>query len=195
MRNTRLALIALAMTFATSTVAEAGSLWDRIFAPRKRTEVTKAVLGSGARIPTAVPSSLQQIFEEAAASTGLDPNLIAAVAYQESRFDQRAVSSRGAQGLMQLMPRTAAYVGVRDPFDARQNVLGGAKYLAEMFDTFDGDLELSLAAYNAGPTAVKKKGPGATQEAVHYVAAVKSFYRPTQNRPWLGLASTTIASR
>lgn len=124
----------------------------------------------------AVPKYLSKAIDEAAKTYKLDPKLLAAVAFQESRFDTRAVSSRGAQGLMQLMPRTAKAMGVRDSFDVSQNIMGGAKYLRLMLDMFDGDLDKSLAAYNAGPEAVKRKGVRATDEAVHYVAAVKRFY-------------------
>jgi len=78
--------------------------------------------------------------------------------------------------VMQLMPKTARALGVKDAFDARQNVFGGAKYLKYLLDRFDGDVTLTLAAYNAGPELVAKVGPSATQEAVEYVAAVRQFY-------------------
>jgi soluble lytic murein transglycosylase-like protein len=126
--------------------------------------------------PLPVPHYLAQIIGEASAEYGVDANLIAAMAFRESRFDSRAVSSRGAQGVMQLMPRTARALGVRDAFDARQNVFGATKYLRTLLDRFHGDVELSLAAYNAGPELVAKAGPRATREAVDYVAAVKQFY-------------------
>jgi soluble lytic murein transglycosylase-like protein len=86
------------------------------------------------------------------------------------------VSRRGAQGVMQLMPKTARSLGVKDAFDPRQNIFGGTKYLKYLLDRFDGDVTLTLAAYNAGPELVSKAGPSATQEAVEYVAAVKRFY-------------------
>lgn len=128
------------------------------------------------RLPVEVPSYLSELIREAAGTHNVDPSLLAAVIFRESAFDTRAVSSRGAQGLMQLMPRTAKYLGVTDSFDPRQNVMGGAKYLREMLDMFNGDVDLSLAAYNAGPQAVKTKGPKATQEAVQYVAAIRGYY-------------------
>lgn len=127
--------------------------------------------------PLPVPAYLVPIINEAAEKYSVDPNLVAAMAFRESRFQSNAVSSRGARGVMQLMPRTAARLGVRDSFDPRQNVLGGTKYLRYLLDRFDGDLELTLAAYNAGPELVAKVGPRATQEAIEYVAAVKSYYR------------------
>jgi soluble lytic murein transglycosylase-like protein len=127
--------------------------------------------------PLPVPKYLAQIIGDAAAKYRVDPNLIAAMAFRESRFDTNAVSHRGAQGVMQLMPRTARALGVSDAFDPRQNVEAGTKYLASLLRRFHGDVELSLAAYNAGPELVAKVGPNATQEAVEYVAAIKQFYR------------------
>lgn len=126
--------------------------------------------------PLPVPQHLVSVITEASAKYGVDPNLVAAMAFRESRFDPNAVSRRGAQGVMQLMPKTARALGVKDSFDARQNVFGGAKYLKYLLDRFDGDVTLTLAAYNAGPELVAKVGPSATQEAVEYVAAVRQFY-------------------
>ena len=139
------------------------------------TDVAKPLAVNAFPIP--VPHYLAQIIGEASAKYRVDPNLIAAMAFRESRFDTNAVSRRGAQGVMQLMPRTARALGVSDSFDPRQNVEAGTKYLASLLQRFHGDVELSLAAYNAGPELVAKAGPGATQEAVEYVAAIKQFYR------------------
>ncbi|MGH9458206.1 MAG: lytic transglycosylase domain-containing protein [Thermoanaerobaculia bacterium] len=165
------------------TPARAESLFERLFGTRQSVSTERV---GGPNFPMRVPAHLQGIIREAAAETGIDPNLLAAVIYQESRFKEHAVSWRGAQGLMQLMPRTARYLGVTDPFDPEQNVRGGARYLAEMFEKFDGDLELSLAAYNAGPTAVSQRGADATEEAVHYVRVITSVYSPSQPEPWIG---------
>jgi len=127
--------------------------------------------------PVALPKYMGEIIEAAATEYDVDPNLVARMAYRESRFNPQAVSRLGAKGVMQLVPRTAKYLGVTDPFDVRQNIFGGTKYLREMLDTFDGDVEMALAGYNAGPTAVKKKGKGATQEAIEYVAAILKDYK------------------
>lgn len=129
------------------------------------------------RLPVNVPSKYVPLIEEASSKYNVDPKLIAAVIFRESAFNAQAVSRIGAQGLMQLMPRTAASLGVKDSFDPRQNIMAGTKYLRMMLDQFDGKLDYSLAAYNAGPVAVQKKGLRATQEAVEYVAAIRSFYR------------------
>lgn len=83
-------------------------------------------------------------------------DLVRAVIQVESEFDQMAVSSKGAQGLMQLMPFTARRFGVADPFDARQNIFGGVQYLRFLLDLFQGDVALALAAYNAGENAVAR---------------------------------------
>jgi soluble lytic murein transglycosylase-like protein len=127
--------------------------------------------------PIPVPQYLAQAITDASTKYHVDPNLVAAMAFRESRFDSGAVSRRGAQGIMQLMPRTAAALGVQDSFDARQNVFGGTKYLKSLLDRFEGDLDRTLAAYNAGPELVAKVGPAPNQEAIDYVAAVKSFYK------------------
>ena len=97
--------------------------------------------------------------------------------FRESAFNPNAVSSRGAQGLMQLMPKTARALGVQNAFDPRDNVFGGTRYLKTLLDRFNGNVDMTLAAYNAGPELVAKVGPKATKEAIDYVAAVKSFYQ------------------
>ena len=89
---------------------------------------------------------------------GLDFGLLKAVIHAESGFNPNAVSHKGARGLMQLMPATAREVGVKNIFDPKQNIRGGARYLKWMMNRFDDDLKLSLAAYNAGPTTVDRMG-------------------------------------
>jgi len=104
------------------------------------------------------PSTLAPIFERAAASYGLEPSLLRAIARKESAFQPCAVSRAGAMGLMQLMPDTAAALGVEDPFDAEQSILGGARFLRFLLDRFQNDLGLALSAYNAGPARVERFG-------------------------------------
>ena len=88
----------------------------------------------------------------------VSPHLLHAVIAVESAYDARAVSPKGAQGLMQLMPATAQRFGVSDPFDPHENVRGGARYLKVLMDQFKGDINLTLAAYNAGESAVVRYG-------------------------------------
>ena len=109
---------------------------------------------------------------------GVDPNLVLAVIRQESDFTVHARSRAGACGLMQLMPGTAAEMGVQDIFDPAENIAGGAQYLAKMLRLFNGDLDLALAGYNAGPGSVKKHGGVPPfRETKDYVRRVRAFYR------------------
>jgi soluble lytic murein transglycosylase-like protein len=103
-------------------------------------------------------SDLRAIVREIAATEQVPASLLEAVIAVESAFDPRAVSPKGAQGLMQLMPATAERFGVVDPFDPRDNVRGGARYLRQLLAQFDGALPLALAAYNAGEQAVIRFG-------------------------------------
>jgi hypothetical protein len=117
-----------------------------------------------------------------AARFGLEPALVKALVHCESHFNSLAVSPRGAQGLMQLMPATQALLGVLDAFDPRDNISGGVQYLATLRQTFDGDVPLMLAAYNAGPQAVIDAGytvpPFAeTQRYVRCVLTARQRYR------------------
>jgi soluble lytic murein transglycosylase-like protein len=98
------------------------------------------------------------LIRKVAQDTALSPQLLHAVIAVESGFDARAVSNKGALGLMQLMPLTAQRFGVRDPFDPAQNIAGGAAYLKSLLELFNGDLQLALAAYNAGEAAVIRAG-------------------------------------
>jgi hypothetical protein len=113
---------------------------------------------SGTYDETGVKETIEKCIQEASQKYHLTPGLIKAVINAESGFRVDAVSVAGAQGLMQLMPATAKDLGVTNPFDIRQNIDGGARYLRQMFDLFDGDTRLALSAYNAGPGNVHKYG-------------------------------------
>lgn len=131
--------------------------------------VTGAVNAVNSTVSQAV-NGLEGFFEKAARETGVSVDILKAVAKHESEFDTTAVSRAGAMGVMQLMPMTAKNLGVTDPFDPEQNILGGAKFLAENLKRFNGDLEKALAAYNAGPNAVTKyNGVPPYQETQNYV--------------------------
>lgn len=99
---------------------------------------------------------IRPIIQKAAARYDVSPALIDAVIKTESRYRPNARSSAGAMGLMQLMPKTADHLGVDDPYDPVQNVMGGTRYLSYLLRVFDGDVRLAVAAYNAGPTNVKR---------------------------------------
>jgi soluble lytic murein transglycosylase-like protein len=117
---------------------------------------------------------IAQIINEAAKTYGVDPNLIAAVAFHESRFNPNDVSaSTGATGIMQLKPATGASLGASNLFDPRQNVFAGTKYLKKQLDRFGGDVDRALAAYNKGAVAVQQSGPSV---ASRYVSMVKGYY-------------------
>ncbi|HEU0318339.1 MAG TPA: lytic transglycosylase domain-containing protein [Solirubrobacteraceae bacterium] len=121
------------------------------------------------------------LISSAAQRNGVDPALLKALIRQESNFDPRAGSPAGAQGLTQLMPGTAASVGVTDPYDPAQSIEGGAKYLRRQLDAFGGDERLALAAYNAGPGAVRRYGDvppyAETRAYVEHVLQSAAQYR------------------
>ena len=135
---------------------------------------------------------LEQIIAQAARTYNLPPGLLRAVIQVESGGNPRAVSPAGAQGLMQLMPETARGLGVQDPFDPEQNVMGGARYLRQLLDRYGGDLDRALAAYNAGPGAVERYGGiPPYQETQTYVRKVKAAMG-AQDRP-KEIATTALA--
>lgn len=120
--------------------------------------------------------ALHSRFATAARQSGVDASLLKAVARAESCFDPLAVSRAGARGLMQLMPPTAGEMGVRDIHDLEQNLQGGARYLAAMLARYSNDLDLALAAYNAGPGNVDRyNGVPPFQETQRYIVSVKAF--------------------
>jgi len=116
---------------------------------------------------------LSSLIQSTASKYSLDPNLLNAVVQQESSGNPNAQSPAGAQGLMQLMPATAAQFGVTDPFDPAQNLDAGANYLSTLLTQYNGDTSLALAAYNAGPGNVSKyNGIPPFQETQNYVSSI-----------------------
>ena len=142
------------------------------------TELDKAMsMESRGAVGLNIYGDTNSLIKEAAARYQVDPRLVAAVAQTESGGNQEAVSPAGAVGVMQLMPETAAGLGV-NPYDKRQNIEGGAKYLRQMMDTFGGDVQKAVAAYNAGPQAVKEyNGIPPYRETQDYVNKVLDIYR------------------
>ena len=119
-------------------------------------------------------ADVERLIANACAANGADPALVKAIVANESGFDPGATSSAGAQGLMQLMPGTAAGLGVRDAYDPAQNITGGTRYLGQLLQRFKGDVPAAVAAYNAGPAAVERgEMPAETQ---HYVRSVLDSY-------------------
>jgi Rod binding domain-containing protein len=115
------------------------------------------------------------IIADAASANKVDPNLVKAVILQESGGNPRAISAKGAKGLMQIMDATAKMLGVTDPFDIKQNIEGGVKYLAQLINKFEGNIQKALAAYNAGPAAVQKyDGVPPYDETTDFVNSVMS---------------------
>lgn len=135
-------------------------------------------------------TDMDEIFQQAANQYGVPANLLKAVAKAESGFDPNAVSSCGAQGVMQLMPSTAAALGVQDPLDAEQNIMGGAKYLSEMLNRYGGDTQLALAAYNAGSGNVAKYGGVPPfKETQSYISKVMDYAGLSLDAPTTQLAA------
>lgn len=130
------------------------------------------------------PPHVKTMVHEVAKKHDVDPDLVTSVMAQESAFQPTAVSHAGAMGLMQLMPATARRFGVSNPFDPRQNLEGGVKYLKYLQGLFGDNLELTLAAYNAGENAVAKYGNRIPpyRETVHYVSKIASEYRAVRNQ-------------
>ena len=152
----------------------------------QRMQVLQAQVSPAAPAATAPPSSSPTTtptgsfaaqMQDAGAKYGVDPSLLDAVMQQESGGNPDATSSAGAEGLMQLMPGTAAGLGVSDPYDPTQSIDGGAQLLGQLLDRYNGNTSLALAAYNAGPGAVDKyDGVPPYGETQNYVADVTARY-------------------
>lgn len=157
--------------FSTRLNAELGRSASSPQAPQRAVAASKTAAGEAG-------APLSRIIEQAARKYGVDPALAKAVAKTESNYDPDATSSAGAAGVMQLMPETARALGVKNLYDPQENIEGGVKYLREMLTTFDGDVTKAVAAYNAGPQAVKNyQGVPPYAETRDYVRKVLDIYR------------------
>ncbi|PYT15321.1 MAG: lytic transglycosylase [Acidobacteria bacterium] len=137
----------------------------------------RAYRGHGPLPVTSSGKEYRELIERTALQHGIHPDLVFAVAAVESNFNVRAVSEKGAQGLMQLMPETAARFGVVDPFNPAENVLGGVRYMRYLLDLFKGDSRLAVAAYNAGENVViASRGVPPYPETRRYVDRVLKMF-------------------
>ena len=144
-----------------------------------------------------MPPTLLSLVDTISTNHGIDPALVRAVIKTESNFNRWAVSNKGARGLMQLIPETGARYGVRDFFDPQQNVEGGVQYLKFLLEKFNGNLDLSLAAYNAGENLVERLGRiPPIAETTNYIRKVRANYvkRPTPVVAEAALASVKPAA-
>jgi len=128
------------------------------------------------------PSKYRDIIHKRAHAYSIDPSLVRALISVESNWNTKAISHRGAIGLMQLMPATAKAMGIIDPFNPTENIEGGIKYLSYLLEKFDGDITLSIAAYNAGPRRILKfRGIPPIKETQKYVERVMAIYNSDAN--------------
>ncbi|HEY3037109.1 MAG TPA: lytic transglycosylase domain-containing protein [Pyrinomonadaceae bacterium] len=175
LRSARFASFAIISLFFVFNFT--GLIFSPAFAPVVAAQQVETIPGD---VPLSGDCDLDWIIFRAGERAGVDPRFIHAVIKQESRYNPKAVSHVGAQGLMQMMPDTAKRFGLKDPFDATENVEAGTKYLKWLLKRFDGDVSLALAGYNAGEGSVDKyKGMPPFNETQNYVKKIVSNYGKT----------------
>jgi len=147
-----------------SSLANIGTMSFSMVPVKKRASLSRSTL-------------LTPVIKRAATQYQVDPALVRAIIFAESGYNSNAVSKRGAMGLMQLMPSTAKAMGVKDCFDPEHNIYGGVKYFKKLFNQFDGDVKLALAAYNAGSRKVRQfNGVPPFRATEHYIQKVLKYY-------------------
>jgi len=158
---------------------------DAIRTRRRSFELFRSFADDDSRQRLLASKPYGELIDQAAKESGIDSLLLAAVVQAESSFDPGVVSSRGALGLMQLMPATAAQYGTREPLDPGHNLRAGSRYLRHLIGRYQGDLELTLAAYNAGPGNVRRYGGVPPfQETGRYIDKVLGTYVEYHRRLW-----------
>jgi soluble lytic murein transglycosylase-like protein len=163
----------VAMRAAKSAAAEV----DQYLGHESSESASARIVAANFRGPLATSADIDSAIEQAAARHNVDPNLVRAVVKVESNFNPNAVSRKGAMGLMQLMPATARQLQVKNPFDPEQNVDAGVRHLKQLLESYGGDVRLSLAAYNAGATAVaRSSGVPRYAETQNYVRRITNLY-------------------
>jgi len=161
-----------------TNITPVGKKFQTVIADKNNMGVTKGFRGASVN-----NNDYDRMILRHSETHGIDPSLVKAVMRAESNFNPNAISQKGAQGLMQLMPDTAKLMRVDNPFDPDENIKGGARYLRYLGDTFRGDLELMLAAYNAGPTRVieNRMSVPPIEETRNFIKRVKYFYNKLKN--------------
>lgn len=163
--------------------------------PRHVKRSAPQALKAGGQSGQTESASLSRLIEQEAENLGMEAALVKAVVHAESSFNPEAVSSAGAIGLMQLMPATAADLGLKNPFDPKENVRGGIRYLRTLLGIFKNDLPLALAAYNAGLTRVMQYGKVPPfRETQRYVGKVIQFYAMYAQRSLPSISKVTRPS-
>jgi len=158
---------------------EVGANGRKIIINENTVQRTRRLAGRLVPVPSA---DLEPLIQRQSDSQNLDPKLVKAVIQVESGYNHKALSNKGAMGLMQLMPDTASLFNVRNAFDPEENLRAGTRYLRQLLDRFAGRVELALAGYNAGPGAVEKhKGVPPYAETRDYVKQVMMLYRGDGN--------------
>jgi soluble lytic murein transglycosylase-like protein len=177
-RSIKFAPFALISLFLFTNLT--GVLFSRVMAPEVAATEHATVFRIPEDIPTSGDPALDRIIFEAGEKQGVDPRFIHAVIWQESKYQPKALSHAGAQGLMQLIPATAKRFGCDDPNDPVENITAGTKYLSWLLKRFSGNVELALAGYNAGEGAVDKyDGIPPYNETQNYVKIISKRYGKT----------------
>ena len=172
-----LLLLALcpALTVAADVRVVVGASGRKVILNENSTQRTRRLSGKLVAVPD---TSLQPLIALHSGTQNLDPKLVQALIQAESGYNSRALSNKGAMGLMQLMPATASLLNVQNPYDPDDNIRGGTRYLRQMLDRFSGRVELAVAAYNAGPGNVERhRGIPPFAETREYVRRVLALYR------------------